>query len=380
MTRHLCDRIRSAVSYPVPAPFFRNDFHIDLDGGYILTDYIERGQMLSETFETHKEDKDLQSNLYADLSRILLSLGRIPQPRIGSYTFDDKGMVTLSNRPLTCLLHILENERVPTSIDRKTTYSSVGGYVHDLLGYHDNRLLYQPNSINDEADGRRQMAAISLMRTTAPQFINPQTCNGPFVFTLTDLHQSNIFVDQDWHITSLIDLEWACSLPVEMQQPPYWITGDTLDHLTGEKLENFVQARNKFMSIFECEEKMSMDASQAPRTRTMQRNWETGSFWFFSALDTTKALYNIFYRNIYPNFSASFPYQEVSHYWRMDTDKIIQAKLKDRQIYCQNLVQKAMRKRDLSRRGSSEQEDAVVGERVGLERELGKPKMNEGIV
>lgn len=35
------------------------------------------------------------------------------------------------------------------------------------------------------------------------------------MFTLTDLHQSNIFVDNDWHITAIVDLEWACSRPIK---------------------------------------------------------------------------------------------------------------------------------------------------------------------
>jgi hypothetical protein len=33
-----------------------------------------------------------------------------------------------------------------------------------------------------------------------------------FLYRLTDLHPSNIFVDSDWNIKYVIDLEWACSL------------------------------------------------------------------------------------------------------------------------------------------------------------------------
>jgi hypothetical protein len=47
---------------------------------------------------------------------------------------------------------------------------------------------------------------------------------------LTDLHGPNIFVDQDWHIKHIIDLEWACSLPIEMLGPPYWMTGCTVGY------------------------------------------------------------------------------------------------------------------------------------------------------
>ncbi|KKY13734.1 hypothetical protein UCRPC4_g06919 [Phaeomoniella chlamydospora] len=341
------------------SPFLKNEFHTGLRVGYLLMDYIQDGEMLSETFKDRKGDEDLQSNLFTDLSRILLSLAKIPQPRIGSFTFEDDGRITLSNRPLTLQLHMLENEKVPTNIGRKTTYSSVADYIYDLLGYHDSRLLHQPNSMDNEDDGRRQMGAISLMRATSVHFINLETRHGPFYFTLTDLHQSNIFVDQDWHVKSIIDLEWACSLPSEMLQPPYWITDEPIDHLTGENLEKFSKVRDKFMSIFEREEKLYTHTNQAPRTRMMQKNWETGSFWYFAALESTKGLYNIFRRNIRPKFSENFSYQEVSHYWRTNTDKVIQAKLDDRQSYRDNLIQRAMKGRELSEGESAERKKAL---------------------
>jgi hypothetical protein len=31
-------------------------------------------------------------------------------------------------------------------------------------------------------------------------------------------HRSNIFVDSNWHIKYIIDLEWACSLPIEIMR------------------------------------------------------------------------------------------------------------------------------------------------------------------
>ena len=112
--------------YPASYPYFKNDLRTDLGFGYLLMDYIEEGEMLSKAFDAQKNNNTLRSNLFTDLSRIYLSLGRIPQSRIGSFTINDQGKITLSNRPLTCRLHILENEKIPTNIDRKTTYSSVG--------------------------------------------------------------------------------------------------------------------------------------------------------------------------------------------------------------------------------------------------------------
>lgn len=87
-------------------------------------------------------------------------------------------------------------------------------YILDLLQCHDNRIYYQPNAIHDLDDGQEQLAALTMMRGLLHHFVSRQYRNGPFVLTLTDLHPSNIFVDEEWHITCLIDLEWACSFPI----------------------------------------------------------------------------------------------------------------------------------------------------------------------
>jgi len=68
-----------------------------------------------------------------------------------------------------------------------------------------------PADIHDLDDGQQQLAALTMMRGVLHHLVSREYRNGPFVLTLTDLHQSNIFVDDKWHITSLIDLEWACS-------------------------------------------------------------------------------------------------------------------------------------------------------------------------
>jgi hypothetical protein len=54
---------------------------------------------------------------------------------------------------------------------------------------------------------------------------------GPFIFTFADLHQSNIFVDVEWNITCLVDLEWTCTQPLEMWGLPEWLTNKAVDRL-----------------------------------------------------------------------------------------------------------------------------------------------------
>ena len=345
--------MRAVFRYPIPAPFVQDRSLKALDIGYLLTDFVEKGELLSDTFSASKDDQGRRQNLFRDLSRILLSLGKMPHPRIGSFTIDRQGFISLSNRPLTLRLQWLENEGIPTDIGRQTTYSMVESYVLDLLSYHDNRLIHQPNSINDVEDGRKQMAAIALMRSVLQQFIVSR--RGPFIFTLTDMHQSNIFVDQDWHITSLIDLEWACSLPVEMQQPPYWITGRSVDNLTGDALEEFGRVRNEFMTVYQQEEE-HFAREGVGRAQIIQKSWQLGGFWYFHALATTKGFYNLFRQHIQPRFSQDWPYEEVSSFWHQDAEKILESKLDHRQDYLRSLDEAAISQRE-STKAESEQNE-----------------------
>ncbi len=343
--------MRAVFRYPILPPFVQDRSLKALGMGYLLIDFVEKGELLSDTFSAFKDDQRRRQNLFRDLSRILLSLGKMAHPRIGSFTIDHQGFISLSNRPLTLRLHWLENEGIPTDIGRQTTYSTVESYVLDLLSYHDNRLIHQPNSINDVADGRKQMAAIALMRSVLQQFIVSR--RGPFSFTLTDMHQSNIFVDQDWHITSLIDLEWACSLPVEMQQPPYWMTGRDVDDLTEDRLEEFGRVRDEFMTIYQQEEEHFGGAGFG-RAQIMQRSWQLGGFWYFHALATTKGFYNLFLQHIKPRFSKDLPHEEVSSFWHQDAEQILQSKLDHRQEYLRSLDEAAISQRE-STEAESEQ-------------------------
>lgn len=175
---------------------------------------VTQGRMLSNTWDTFRHDKTRRTNLFHSLARTILSLNKTPLPAIGSLTLNSQDCITLTNCPLTLQLQSLENEGVPTGIPRSCTYSTVEPYLLDLLSCHDNCISHQPNSIQDKDDGEQQLAALTMMRALLPTFTLRDYRNGPFVFTLTDLHQSNIFVDDNWNITSLIDLEWASSLPI----------------------------------------------------------------------------------------------------------------------------------------------------------------------
>ena len=123
------------MGYPVPCQYISRQCVQTLSTGYLIIDYIEEtdGKMLSESWEELRHDKNRRLNLFSDLSRIILSLAQSPLPRIGSLTIDKHGILSLRSRPLTLRLQHLENEGIPTNIDRSLTYSTTDAYLLDLL-------------------------------------------------------------------------------------------------------------------------------------------------------------------------------------------------------------------------------------------------------
>lgn len=299
--------------------------------------------MLSYTWKERHEEKDLRQNLFQGLSRILLELSRVPLPRIGSFTVDDNGFLRLANRPLLQTVHQLENEQIPVDIPRQLTYTSVDSYVIDTLnGLHDSRLSHQLNGATDERDCIYQMSALAAMKSISSLFLRRDLRNGPFFFSLTDLHASNIFVDDKWNITCVLDLEWAFSCPVEMIHPPRWLANQAIDEMDKTVYD---PRRLEFMDAMEtAERELSIPPSQG-LSMVMKQAWERGTFWYTLALQSPSGLARVFYDHIQPIMANGHEenvqfYLIMAEYW--STEKVIQfveRKQADKEEYDKRLRQ-----------------------------------------
>ncbi|KAE8152358.1 hypothetical protein BDV25DRAFT_69954 [Aspergillus avenaceus] len=332
----------------VPCPSTRLLDQRTLRTGYILVEYIEgtTGEMLSSTWKKRHNDTQLRTNLFRDLARILLSVSQLSLPKIGSLVIDHSGFLQLINRPLSLEIQDLENERIPTHIARDYTYSTVGSYITDILGVHDSRLINQPNAINDSGDYLYQASALTAMRAVLPSFFRRELCRGPFVLSFTDLHPSNIFVDKDWHITALVDLEWACARPVEMIRTPTWLTNQAVDEIA-ETPEEYDQMRAEFVDTLRTEEDRSgftgfVGSNCESRLSTiMGKGWESGAFWYSLALASPTGLFSVFYKQIQPRFlkycsdqdGCDTFHQAMPWYWSQDFVRIGARKLADKKEY-----------------------------------------------
>ncbi|RAK99712.1 uncharacterized protein BO80DRAFT_466024 [Aspergillus ibericus CBS 121593] len=337
-------RVFAWLGYPTPSryvphpPKREQGVHFN----YLLLEYIEpsRGSMLSDTWTDHQHDIRLRTNLFHGLARILLSISRIPIPRIGSFLIDHKGFLILANRPLSIGIQQLENGHIPTGMHRDCTYSTVDSYVADVLTFHDNRFRYQPNAVNDLGDCVFQLSSLSAMRTISKTFFQRELRRGPFVFSLTDMHQSNIFVDADWNITCLVDLEWACSLPIEMIRPPHWLTSMGVDELV---LSEYDKLRTEFMDALNAEEQEMAEKPNSPLlSDVMSKTWATGTFWYTLALSSPSGLFTIFKQHIRPLFCTEYIEEFnliMPFLWDRNVGRIASHKLSDKKEYDRQLQQ-----------------------------------------
>lgn len=344
--QYLRRRLLSCLGCPLPSAYIPHPLQgskykgSTLDSGYLLVEFIERakGEMLSSTWPDRHQNPRYRHNLFRDLSRILLSLTRIPLPLIGSFAIDKDGYIQLTNRPLSVEIQALENDSIPTDMSRSYTYSTVESYVVDLLRLHHSRLRNQPNAVNHMGDYLYQASALTAMQAAFPSFFARGFCRGPFAFTLTDLHQSNIFVDDDWHITSLVDLEWACSRPIEMIRTPTWLTNKAVDEIAEDVVE-YDTVRSEFIDILASEERsLGTTARGIQLSEVMDRSWRSGTFWFSLALASPTGLFTVFYKQIQPRFIEYCPdhdaFQEIMPwYWAKDFVRLAGAKQRDKIDY-----------------------------------------------
>ncbi|KAF5707797.1 aminoglycoside phosphotransferase [Fusarium mundagurra] len=310
-----------------------------LPTAYMLLEYIgpDVGQMLSNTWSRHFKDLDRRERLFRGIARAMLSLARVPQPRIGSFQFHDDCHVRLTNRPLICSMMIFENDGTRRAIERTETFSCTESFASDMISYHDNHFVSQRNVV-DEGECRDNMALRTLLRGLSCKYLKKEFRNGPFTLQFTDLHASNIFVDDDWNVTCLLDLEWISALPTEMLAVPYWVTGRKIDEVAGKHFKEFNEVRQEFMRVFE-EEEAKAD-SEAPLSRVMQDTWDSKAFWFWHCLKSVDAMRWLIWQQICPQFGADWSpsfSKKLSEFWCQDSQEMVNRKKNEFKVYEEEL-------------------------------------------
>jgi hypothetical protein len=326
----------SLFRLPLLSQYVRDSAVPTIHTPYMLLESIgsDQVQMLSNTWERYKGDPERRQRLFRGMSQIMLSLARVPQSRIGSFHFNNDGTISLTNRYLSPSIAILENDGAPRTIQRNSLYSCTDAFVSDLLAFHDGRFLAQPNATFSENDCRGQMAVMTLLRAISHRHIKREYRNGPYLLNLTDVNPSNFFVDHDWNVKGLIDLEWICAQPPEMLEVPYWLTGCDIAEITDERYDEYDMIQHEFMDILEGEgHKMTME-HDIPVGRIMKDVWYSKGVWFWRCLTSVDAMTFLLEDHLCPSRCLSSGFERtLSEFWCEDAEDVVRKKLADKASY-----------------------------------------------
>lgn len=215
------------------------------------------------------------------------------------------------------------------------TYPSAMPFIHDTLAYQDKRMRHQLNSILSKNDGIYQLSALTALRALIPRFWDQHSSNGPFVLTLPDMHQSNIFVDDEWNVTRLIDFEFAPVRPVQMSCVPSWLSGRGVDELEASDLDAYKVLYDDFVAILEQEEAMGHHGNTY--SQRLRGDWTTGRLWHSMALESINAFPGIFEQHLRSRFLEDFQLETdgvaLARLWDENVDEFLDAKLVDYETY-----------------------------------------------
>lgn len=183
------------------------------------------------------------------------------------------------------------------------------------------------------------MASRALLRTLSHRYVSREHRGGPFYLQLTDFHASNILVDDDWNVTCLIDLEWICSLPIEMLAVPYWLTGRGIDELTANDLDEFDKVHREFVETLEKEELTTAPGRQPVLSHVLREGWESGAVWFWHCLTCLDAIFPLVEDHISPKYwpLSSTVEGVFSLYWCQKSAEVVSRKITDHERYVKEL-------------------------------------------
>lgn len=231
--------------------------------------------------------KSKTQNLYRSFAKVMMSLAKIPQPRIGSWTIDNNGQLSLSNRPLLPHITKFENWGIPSGIPRKTTYTNTDSFYNDCIGVYDNRLEHQRNIVKHEREVWDAAAKMVYMRSYLPRFADYSLRQGPFFMQLGNMPSHNILVDKEWNVKQFIEVQGICSLPIELLLPPPWMTGKDIGNLLSTEKDRLNICYRQFTNTLRHEEaKNPLLPNGKLHSDTLLRTLLSDKFWFLHSLQT----------------------------------------------------------------------------------------------
>jgi len=268
------------TSIPVPAVV-----SYGFDGGnhptglpFIILKHVS-GSHLSSRWEDLATEH--RRKVFDELADILLELNNHHFEHIGALSLDESGDWTLSRPPINSPTALLKLDGV--EIRMNTTFSTsidffLAQYDHIWRRYTDQR-----NSVYHEEDAREKYVRLQLFKQLLPTFNVPELNHGPFTLMHSDLHQSNILVDENLAITAILDWEWACVLPIQIScLPPICVSLKRPTEVEPKEYSQWLRSVKSWVEIYERKESQLM--TKTPVAGLMKESLRNRKFWFAHAI------------------------------------------------------------------------------------------------
>lgn len=313
------DYIRLHTSVPVPEVFGQGDSVV---GPYMVLEFVE-GTPLSDYLRASQDpqkpstlkldvDTDIPRRAYRIMADILVELSRCRFSEIGGLVQNNEtGRFSVEKRAMTFNMNELVGlANFPPERLSQDRFSNAATYFESLANDHLHHFETQRNdAVADEADCRKQYIARCLFRNVAREFSKTYR-DGPFPLLCDDLRPSNVLVDGNLNVQSVIDWEFCYAGPSESSYcSPWWLLlacPETWEPDIEDFLTHFTPRQKLFLEILQGHENELIQKDvqlDSPRLSDyMARSLEDGTFLFHLAATYSFSFDDIYWRFIHPKY------------------------------------------------------------------------------
>jgi hypothetical protein len=255
--------------------------------------------------------------LYRQVANILLQLSKLEFPLIGALEEIDEWSSQVTRRPLSMPMNeLVRTGTLPRAKLPTGTFSTTSDYLENLAKLHVEHLTHQRNdAIESKTHCQRKYVARHLFHSLASQRkLLPNNYGkynkGPFKFWCDDLRPSNILLDKDLQIVSVIDWEFFYAAPAEDTfAPPWWLLIEQPEYWD-DGLDDWVEKYEQCLAIFlksmtECEnDAISSGTLQGEQRLSdkMRESWANGDFWIVYAARKNFAFDSVYWKKLDSRF------------------------------------------------------------------------------
>ncbi|KAL9624591.1 MAG: hypothetical protein Q9160_001256 [Pyrenula sp. 1 TL-2023] len=310
------------TSIPVPKVFAVEDSPV---GPFIAMNFVQ-GTLLSKHLQTPSDSQTMSvlspevrtstlTKAYHGMAGILVELAKCRFTHIGGLKLENPRNWRIGKRPCTLNMNTLVAQgNYPTSALPEHEFSTANDYFTALANMHIVHLRSQRNdAVENEEDCRKKFIARYLFLKIARNFSTVHN-NGPFPLFCDDFRPSNVIVNSDLNVRSIIDWEYCYAAPVELTYcSPWWLLlarpEDWKDGLDAF-LEQYLPRQQLFLKVLREYEDMAIqrgDLIQSQRlSDNMAQSLSNGSFWFCAAATSSFGFDDIYWRFIDPTYHGKF--------------------------------------------------------------------------